>query len=112
MSFQTSERIFALAAEAVPAVFTQLHGQFAEPLPDGPSEVLTIGAHWDDEAHTRMRAASLDAGTIRPMPLSDGRVAYRCLWQEDLAAHFDAQGLAGVEELTEEQLEALRVAEI
>jgi hypothetical protein len=43
-------------------------------------------------------------GTITGQPLTDGRVAYTCLWQADLAAAFDRGDIKGVEELTGEQL--------
>jgi hypothetical protein len=69
--------------------------------------VLTIGGHWDDAAQTRLRAASLHKGTITGQPLNDGRVAFTCLWQADLAAAFDNGGIEGAEELSAEQLAAL-----
>ncbi|NBW18684.1 MAG: hypothetical protein EBR82_63000, partial [Caulobacteraceae bacterium] len=55
----------------------------------------------------RIRAASLADGTITGMTLTDGRLAFRCLWQADLAAAFDAGEIDGVEQLTEEELASL-----
>jgi hypothetical protein len=103
-NFEPTERIIAVPAEAVGTMFPQLLAQYGEELPDGARNVLTVGAHWDDAAKTRIRAASLTDGTITGMPLTDGRVAFRCLWQADLAAAFDAGEIEGVEQLTEQQL--------
>jgi hypothetical protein len=103
-NFKPTERIIAVSAEAVATMFPQLLAQYGEVLPDGTRSVLTIGAHYDDAAKTRIRAASLTDGTITGQPLTDGRVAFRCLWQADLAAAFDAGDIEGVEELTEQQL--------
>jgi hypothetical protein len=107
MSFQTAERILALSPALIPTLFPALVAAYGQELPDGPRTIRTIGGHWDDYPPTRIRAASLEAGTITPTALSDGRVAFRCLWQSDLAAEFDKNGLAGVEELTEEEFAAL-----
>lgn len=107
MSFQTTNRIFALAPELLATLFPALQTEYAELLPDGNRQVLTLGAHWDDSEHTRLRAASLADGTITPIALTDGRVAFQCMWQADLMAEFDANGISGVEELTQEQLQEL-----
>jgi hypothetical protein len=109
MSYELTSRTIAVAPEAVATLFPQLLAQYGETLPDGAESVLTIGGHWDDAAQTRLRAASLHKGTITGQPLSDGRVAFTCLWQADLAAAFDAGGIEGVEELTSEQLADLLV---
>jgi len=106
MSFSNTYRIIALAPELVGPLFTQLRSTCGEDLPDGYTIVHTLGAHWDDGEHTRKRAASFPT-TITGQPLTDGRVAFRALWQSDLMAEFDANGIPGVEELTEEQLAAL-----
>jgi hypothetical protein len=104
MSYELASRTIAVAPEAVATLFPAILAQYGEPLPDGAESVLTIGGHWDDSAQTRIRAASLTDGTITGQPLTDGRVAYTCLWQSDLAAAFDAGEIEGVEELTSEQL--------
>ena len=104
MSYEPTGRTIAVSPEAVATLFPQLLAQYGEPLPDGSESVLTIGGHWDDAAQTRLRAASLHKGTITGQPLSDGRVAFTCLWQADLAAAFDAGQITGAEELTEQQL--------
>ena len=104
MNFETTERIIAVPAEAVSTMFPDLLAQYGQELPDGNRQILTIGGHWDDVAKTRIRAASLHDGTITGQPLTDGRVAFRCLWQADLAAAFDAGQIAGAEQLTEQQL--------
>jgi hypothetical protein len=107
MSFELTERIIAVAPQDVEALFPQLLAQYGEELPDRPHSILTIGGHWDNAAKTRIRATSLTEGTITPQPLTDGRVAFRCLWQSDLARDFDDGKITGVEELTQEQLTAL-----
>jgi len=111
MSFENTERIAAIAPELVGMIFPQLLAQFGEPLADGDREILTIGAHWDDTAKTRKRAASLTDGTIAGIPLTDGRVAFRCLWQSDLTAVWEAGQLTDVEQLTEEQFQSAQPQE-
>lgn len=107
MSYETTERIIAVAPEAAETLFPQLLAQYGEALPDGAENVITIGGHWDDGAKTRIRAASLHKGTITGQPLTDGRVAFTCLWQADLVAAFDAGQISGAEELTQLQLAQL-----
>ena len=107
MSFELTERIMAVAPQDVETLFPQLLAQYGEELPDRPHTILTIGGHWDNAANTRIRAASLTNGTITGQPLNDGRLAFRCLWQSDLAKDFDDGKIAGVEELAQEQLTAL-----
>jgi hypothetical protein len=107
MSYELTSRTIAVAPEAVATLFPALLAQYGEPLPDGSESVLTIGGHWDDAAQTRLRAASLHKGTITWQPLTDGRVAYTCLWQSDLAAAFDAGGIEGVKQLSAEELAEL-----
>jgi hypothetical protein len=104
MNFEPTERTIAVPASNVSAMFPQLLAQYGEELPDGARNILTIGGHWDDAEKTRIRAASLTDGTITGQPLTDGRAAFTCLWQADLAAAFDAGEIEGVEELTSEQL--------
>lgn len=104
MSYELTDRIIAIDPNAVEALLSSLTAQYGETLPDGTETITTIGAHWDDSSKTRLRAASLHKGTISGQPLTDGRVAFRCLWQSDLAAAFDAGQIAGVEQLTEQQL--------
>jgi hypothetical protein len=106
-NFETTERIIAVPAEAVATMFPQLLAQYGQELPDAGRNVLTIGGHYDDAAKSRIRAASLADGTITGQPLTDGRLAFRCLWQADLAAAFDNGDITGVEELTQEQLASL-----
>jgi DNA-binding transcriptional LysR family regulator len=106
-NFETTERIIAAPASAVSTMFPDLLAQYGQKLPDAGRSILTIGGHWDDAAKTRIRAASLTDGTITGQPLTDGRLAFRCLWQADLAAAFDAGEIEGVEQLTEEQLSTL-----
>ena len=107
MSYELTDRIVAVAPAAVATLFPALLAQYGEELPDAGRQVLTIGGHWDDAAQTRIRAASLTGGTITGQPLTDGRVAFTCLWQSDLAAAFDAGQITGVEELTQLQLAQL-----
>jgi hypothetical protein len=113
MSYELTSRTIAVAPASVATLFPQLLAQYGEALPDGPRSINTIGGHWDDSDKTRIRAASLTDGTITSQPLTDGRVAYTCLWQADLAAAFDAGGIEGVEELSAEELAALApIAEV
>jgi hypothetical protein len=107
MSYELTSRTIAVSPNAVATLFPQLLAQYGEALPDGPRSINTIGGHWDDSAQTRIRAASLTDGTITGQVLTDGRVAFTCLWQADLAAAFDNGGIEGVEQLTEEQLAGL-----
>ena len=104
MSFQNTSRIFAIAPADVAGAFAFLLAKYGEEIADGSEMVRTIGAHWDDSGMTRKRAASLTDGTITGQALTDGRVAFRALWQSDLAAEFDANGFAGVAELTEAEV--------
>jgi hypothetical protein len=107
MSYELTARTIAVSPEAVATLFPALLAQYGEALPDGAESVATIGGHWDDAAKTRIRAASLHKVTITGQPLTDGRVAFTCLWQADLAAAFDDGKIAGVEELTQLQLAQL-----
>jgi hypothetical protein len=106
-NFETTERIIAVPAQAVGTMFPDLLAQYGDELPDAGRSVLTIGGHWDNAEKTRIRAASLTDGTITGQPLTDGRLAFRCLWQADLAAAFDAGEIEGAEQLTEQQLSSL-----
>lgn len=110
MSYELTDRIIAIAPANVETLLASLSAQYGEPLPDGAETITTIGAHWDDSAKTRLRAASLHKGTISGQPLTDGRLAFRCLWQSELASAFDRGEIQGVEQLTEAQLAALTPA--
>ena len=106
-NFEPTERIVAVPASAVSTMFPALLAQYGQELPDARRSILTIGGHWDNAAKARIRAASLTDGTITGQPLTDCRLAFRCLWQADLAAAFDAGQITGAEQLTEEQLSTL-----
>ena len=113
MSYELTSRTIAVFPTSVATLFPALLAQYGEALPDGPRSINTIGGHWDDSDKTRIRAASLNDGTITGQVLTDGRVAFTCLWQADLAAAFDAGGIEGVEELSAEELAALApIAEV
>ncbi len=107
MSFELTERIIAISLQDIEELLPKLFAQYGEELPDGNQNVRTIGGHWDDANKTRIRAASLYNGTIVGQQLTDGRLAFRCLWQSDLAKDFDDGKIADVEELTQEQLTEL-----
>lgn len=107
MSFENTERIIAILPGDVGAVFPALLSEYGEDLPDGNRTIRTIGAHWDDTAKTRKRAASLTDGTITGQPLTDGRLAFRCLWQSDLVSAYENGQIPEVEELSEEQYQSL-----
>jgi hypothetical protein len=106
-NFETTERIIAVPADAVNTMFSDLLAQYGEELSYGNGTTRTIGAFWNDAAKTSIYAASMERGTITGQPLTDGRLAFRCLWQADLAAAFDAGEIDGAEQLTEEQLSTL-----
>jgi hypothetical protein len=104
MPYDTTERIIAVQPEAVATLFPALNAQYGEELSYGSGTTRTIGAFWNDAEQASVYAASLERGSIAPTVLTDGRLAYRCLWQADLAAAFDAGEIEGAEELTGEQL--------
>ena len=104
MAFETTERIIAVPADAVGTLFPALLAQYGEELSYGSGSTRTIGAFWNEPERVRIYAASIERGSIAPTVLTDGRLAYRCLWQADLAAAYDAGQITGVEELTEQQL--------
>ena len=104
MAFEQTERIIAVPADAVGTLFPALLEQYGEELSYGSGTTRTIGAFWNEPEKQRIYAASIERGSIAPTVLADGRLAYRCLWQADLAAAFDAGQITGAEELTEQQL--------
>ena len=104
MAFETTERIIAVAPAALATLFPALLAEYGEELSYGPGSTQTIGAFWNEAEKVRIYAASIERGSIAPTVLTDGRLAYRCLWQADLAAAFDAGQMTGAEELTEQQL--------
>jgi hypothetical protein len=107
MAFETTERIIAVPADAVGTLFPALLAEYGEELSYGSGSTRTIGAFWNEPEKQRIYAASIERGSISPTVLTDGRLAYRCLWQTDLAAAFDAGQITGVEQLTEAQLSTL-----
>lgn len=106
MPFENHQRILAVAPEMVEPMFSQLLAEYGEELPDGSAMIKTIGGHWDDVEHTRLRAATFPT-TVSGMPLTDGRLAFIALWQADLAASFDRGEIPQAQELTEAELAAL-----
>ena len=107
MSYELNPRTIAVAPEAVATLFPALNAQYGEELSYGSGSTRTIGAFWNDAEKTSIYAASMLRGNIVGQLLTDGRVAYTCLWQSDLAAAFDAGGIEGVEQLSAEQLAGL-----
>lgn len=93
----------------VPVMFSNLMKSHSVSMLRGDESVAALGAFWGDEDNTKMIEASLDTGTIAPLPLTDGRVAFSCLWSESLGTAFDAGAIQGVEELSQEALEDLLV---
>ena len=74
--------------------------------PDGGTFPV-IFARWDDEAHTRIRAAS--HATEAPTALTDGRLAIEgALFTKSLLAALAAGSVPAAAELTDAQLDALR----
>jgi hypothetical protein len=107
MSYELTQRTIAVAPEVVATLFPALNAQYGEDLSYGSGSTRTIGAFWNDAEKTGIYAASMERGNIVGQPLTDGRVAFTCLWQADLAAAFDAGGIEGVEQLSAEQLAGL-----
>ena len=106
MSFDTTEKIIAIAPAEIPTLLGAMLAQYGEDLTDGARTVRTIGAHWDDSEHTRLRAADFPT-TINGQPLTDGRMAFRCLWQAAAAAAVERGDIPGVAILTPAELTAL-----
>jgi hypothetical protein len=107
MSFENQEKIIAIAATDASNLFPELLEKYGEIVNDGKNKILTIGAHWDNVEKTKIRAASLANGTIAGRLLSDGRIAYMCLWQFDLAKAFNNGEIPQAEEITVQELEEL-----
>ena len=107
MSYELTQRAIAVSPEAVATLFPALNAQYGEELSYGSGSTRTIGAFWNDAEKTSIYAASMLRGNIVGQPLTDGRVAFTCLWQSDLAAAFDNGGIEGVQELSAEQLAEL-----
>lgn len=113
MSYELTSRTIAVAPNAVATLFPQLLAQYGEELSYGSGSTRTIGAFWNDAEKTSIYAASMLRGNIVGQPLTDGRVAFTCLWQSDLAAAFDNGGIEGVEQLSAEELAELTpIAEV
>ena len=110
MSFELTPRTIVVDAVTAANLFPLLTQQYGEYLPtgDGSSTVRTIGAFWDNTEQTRLRAADINMGTIVGLRLTDGRVAFTCLWQADLAAIFDQGQIPGnIQQLSYDQLQTL-----
>jgi len=110
MSFELTPRIIAVDAGTAASLFPVLTQQYGEELPtgDGSTTVKTIGAFWDDTEQTRLRAADINMGTIVGQRLTDGRLAFTCLWQFRVAYAFDQGQIPGnIQQLTYEQLQSL-----
>ena len=110
MSFELIPRIIAVDGETVANFYTVYTDNYGEYLPTGDmtTSIKTIGAYWDDTAQTRLRAVNVANGDIVGIKLKDGRVAFTCLWQSNLAAAFDAGQLQGnIQQLSINELTAL-----
>ena len=110
MSFESTPRTIAVDAVTAANLFTYLTQQYGEFLPtgNGSSIIRTIGAFWDDVTQTRLWAANPATGSIAGQRLTDGRVAFTCLWQSDVARAFDAGQLQGnIQQLSYDELKPL-----
>jgi hypothetical protein len=105
MNFSTEFKTFAFAAELVEQLPTLIE-QYGEPAQDGLQTYNTIAAGWDDSEHTRLRALRFPE-TASLTDLVDGRKAYTALWSLRLLEAFQQGLFPEVEELTQEQLQAL-----
>ena len=107
MNHEQNQRTIAVSPDSVATLFPQLLAQYGEELSYGSGSTRTIGAFWNDAEKTSVYAASMERGNIVGQPLTDGRVAFTCLWQSDLAAAFDRGDIEGVAELSAEELAGL-----
>lgn len=107
MKFETTERIFAIHPSKLDAFLLDAISKFGENLPDGRQVLRTIAGHWDNSTKTRIRAASLQSGSISGTLLSDGRIAFICLWQSDLIRDFEDGNIPDIDELTIDQFTQL-----
>lgn len=105
MNFSTEFKTFAFPAELVEQL-PLLIEQYGEPAQDGLQTYTTIAAGWDDSEHTRLRALRFPE-TASLTDLVDGRKAYTALWSLRLLEAFQQGLFPEVEELTQEQLQAL-----
>lgn len=110
MSFDTQWRWAAFPPEMLGDYPAMLEA-FGEVASDGRKTYATLVCGWDDEAHTKRRAMSLtdEPPTVGMAPLIDGRLCVGGLWTLAIVAAWQGGALPQVEELTEEQFEALRV---
>lgn len=109
MRFDEKERIFAIHPSHLDEIASNAVAEFGEIISDDKQTIRTIAAHWDEFTKTRIRAASIQSGTICGTLLSDGRIAFMCLWQVDLIAAFEANKFPEVEELNMEQFLELKI---
>jgi hypothetical protein len=105
MNFTTTFRTFAFP-EALVEQLPQLTEQFGEEAQDGLLTVKTVACGWDDSEHTRLRALRFPE-TASLTDLTDGRKAYTALWSLRLLEAYDQGLLTGVQELTQEEMQAL-----
>lgn len=105
MNYSTTFRTFAFP-EALVEQLPQLTEQFGEEAQDGLLTVKTVACGWDDSEHTRLRALRFPE-TASLTDLTDGRKAYTALWSLKLLEAYEQGLLAGVQELTTEELQAL-----
>lgn len=105
MNFSTTFRTFAFP-EALVEQLPQLTEQFGEEAQDGLLTVKTVACGWDDSEHTRLRALRFPE-TASLTDLTDGRKAYTALWSLRLLEAYDQGLLTGVQELTQEEMQAL-----
>jgi hypothetical protein len=105
MNYSTTFRTFAFP-EALVEQLPQLTEQFGEEAQDGLLSVKTVACGWDDSEHTRLRALRFPE-TASLTDLTDSRKAYTALWSLKLLEAYEQGLLAGVQELTTEELQAL-----
>jgi hypothetical protein len=105
MNFSTEFKTFAFPAELLEQL-PQLIEQYGEDCQDGLQTYKTIAAGYDDSERTRLRALRFPE-TTSLTDLTDGRKAYTALWTLKLLEDFSSGLIPNVEELTQEQLQAL-----
>jgi len=105
MNFSTEFKTFAFP-EALVEQLPLLNEQFGEEATDGLLTVNTIACGWDDSEHTRLRALRFPE-TASLTDLTDGRKAYTALWSLRLLEALEQGLFPDVQELTQEELQAL-----
>lgn len=105
MKYSTEFKTFAFPDSLVEQL-PSLNEQYGEEATDGLLTVTTLACGWDDSEHTRLRALRFPE-TASLTDLTDGRKAYTALWSLRLLEAVDQGLIPDVQELSQEELQAL-----